>query len=804
MKTMIRHITILMAVAMMVLLGGGCAEVNETQQSVQPKGESEAVGFDVYTQRTKTRAGTAGDLTTDGLQTGTHKNDGFGVFAYYTGENSYDENIIPNFMYNQKVAYNSSASVFDYSPIKYWPNEKGNDHISFFAYAPWVPVDATTGAATGDKTYGITGVSRNTFTGAPIVNYIATTDLSKGVDLCWGNQLNKQKPTDASKVNFNLSHSLAKLNVKVQSSIALDANTKIYIRSISFSGFTMKGALNLNNTTGTTPLWLGYDGLGRLNKDAVTIYDGRRDGHEGSLADANEGLTGLNPNLVQSTLWDDASPKPGVTNSAYNLFDNSSATTTPAYVIPTGDPVDVTIEYDIETKDDNLKGYYLSDGKTYGTSLANRITKTNVLAKLDAGNSYTLTLNLGIQDITFDATSVKDWKNDDPELVPLTFEAIQAGAKVKLTLIDRIIQDNKKVLYSIDDGESWNTYNSGTEILLANVGDIVSFKSDEVTRYGRQSGYTIYKSKFSVEDGDCYIYGNIVNLLKNKKENLNDNILRGLFEGCTRINSHPTKRLMISSNYLAFNSCIDMFKECTGLTKAPELPTQRLGSGCYQRMFQGCTNLITAPSLPATTLETSCYESMFEDCTSLVIAPALPAVGELPYQCYYSMFNNCISLTTPPPALKATTVGERACYMMFYNCTNLTSGPALHATTLSEDCYAWMFSDCTNLATAPELPAETLAQGCYAGMFFGCSSLIKAPDLISTTFTLPNSCYDRMFYHCTSLNYVKCLATSLGANSTYCWLDGVSTTGTFIKASGASWSTGPSGIPSGWTPQNAE
>ena len=165
---------------------------------------------------------------------------------------------------------------------------------------------------------------------------------------------------------------------------------------------------------------------------------------------------------------------------------------------------------------------------------------------------------------------------------------------------------------------------------------------------------------------------------------------------------------------------------------------------------------------------------------------------------------NCTSLTTPPPALKATTVGERACYMMFYNCTNLTSGPALHATTLSEDCYAWMFSDCTNLATAPELPAETLAQGCYAGMFFGCSSLIKAPDLISTTFTLPNSCYDRMFYHCTSLNYVKCLATSLGANSTYCWLDGVSTTGTFIKASGASWSTGPSGIPSGWTPQNAE
>ena len=122
MKTMIRHITILMAVAMMVLLGGGCAEVNEAQQSAQPKGESEAIGFDVYTQRTKTRAGTAGDLTTSGLQTGTHSSDGFGVFAYYTGENSYDENIVPNFMYNQQVKYKSSASVGMQSmrPVHYW------------------------------------------------------------------------------------------------------------------------------------------------------------------------------------------------------------------------------------------------------------------------------------------------------------------------------------------------------------------------------------------------------------------------------------------------------------------------------------------------------------------------------------------------------------------------------------------------------------------------------------------------------------------------------------------------------------
>ena len=774
MKTMIRHITILMAVAMMVLLGGGCAEVNEAQQTVQPKGESDAIGFDVYTQRTKTRAGTAGDLTTDGLQTGTHKNDGFGVFAYYTGENSYDENIVPNFMYNQQVKYKSSASVFDYSPIKYWPNEKGNDHISFFAYAPWVSVDVTTGAAE-DQTYGITGVSRNTFTGAPLVNYIATTDLSKGVDLCWGKQLDNQKPSDDSKVHFNLSHSLAKLNVKVQSSINLDANTKIYIRSISFSGFTMKGALNLNNTTGTTPLWLGYDGLGRLNKEAVTIYDGRRDGREGSLADANEGLTGLNPNLVQSTPWDDASPKPGVTNSAYNLFDNSSATTTPAYVIPTGDPVDVTIEYDIETKDDNLKGYYLSDGKTYGTSLTNRITKRNVLAKLDAGKSYTLTLNLGIQDITFNATSVSEWKSDDPELVPLTFEAMEAGATVKFKLFSPATGSGK-VQYSIDEGETWTDYTSNDEITLSNVGDKVQFKSNNISSYATSGGWN--KSSYFNVSKKCYVYGNILSLVNYNKTLSGSFNFAYLFMSCQMYN-HDSKKLV--------------------------LPATTLTKSCYSNMFIGCEQLTVAPDLPATTLAESCYEGMFDSCSRLTAVPNLPATT-LAEHCYHGMFFRCISLTTAP-TLPATTLATGCYRLMFGECYNLITVPALPATTLARNCYEQMFQYCTSITTAPTLPATTLVDYCYNNMFFNCSSLTISPVLPAET--LVSKCYYQMFRNCTNLKSVKCLATDISATDcTTNWLDNVSGTGTFTKASSmTSWPTnGPdtkTGIPSGWTVQNA-
>ena len=68
-----------------------------------------------------------------------------------------------------------------------------------------------------------------------------------------------------------------------------------------------------------------------------------------------------------------------------------------------------------------------------------------------------------------------------------------------------------------------------------------------------------------------------------------------------------------------------MFKNCTSLTQAPELPATTLADTCYSSMFTGCTSLIKAPALPATTLANSCYYGMFSGCTSLTQAPELPA-----------------------------------------------------------------------------------------------------------------------------------------------------------------------------------
>jgi len=46
------------------------------------------------------------------------------------------------------------------------------------------------------------------------------------------------------------------------------------------------------------------------------------------------------------------------------------------------------------------------------------------------------------------------------------------------------------------------------------------------------------------------------------------------------------------------------------------MPTNAIAS-CYREMFKGCTNLTTAPDLPAATLMNFSYEDMFRDCSSL-------------------------------------------------------------------------------------------------------------------------------------------------------------------------------------------
>jgi len=171
----------------------------------------------------------------------------------------------------------------------------------------------------------------------------------------------------------------------------------------------------------------------------------------------------------------------------------------------------------------------------------------------------------------------------------------------------------------------------------------------------------------------------------------------------------------------------------------------------------------------------------------------------------FVVYGNIMSIITSTGFTTVNTVSNNAFKNLFYLCNGLKSAEnlVLPATTLAESCYEGMFYNCPQLTTAPELPATTLANSCYNGMFNNCSSLTTAPALPATT--LAEGCYYYMFYSCTSLNYIKCLATDISANNcTKLWVANVASTGTFVKNPNmSSWPRGNSGIPSGWTVQDA-
>ena len=232
----------------------------------------------------------------------------------------------------------------------------------------------------------------------------------------------------------------------------------------------------------------------------------------------------------------------------------------------------------------------------------------------------------------------------------------------------------------------------------------------------------------------------------------------------------------------------------------------------FRSLFSSSTALTDASNLvlPATTLTEKCYEAMFSDCSSLISIPKLPATTLAPW-CYSSMFQNCTSLIESIQELPATTLTEECYSYMFNGCTSLRLTPDLPATTLAPSCYAYMFSD-TGITAGPELPATTLAEECYAFMFNNCASMWTAPDLPATT--LARSCYWGMFKGCSLLTYIKCLGYTSGDNTgendkpmiyyTSEWVNGVSSTGTFIKNPNMAWPTGISGIPDGWKIEDAK
>ena len=324
---------------------------------------------------------------------------------------------------------------------------------------------------------------------------------------------------------------------------------------------------------------------------------------------------------------------------------------------------------------------------------------------LTAGNSYTYKLTVGKDKISVSGITVKDWTggtitdNGKTEECPtpyITFTA-EAEQKFKMTTKNYTISG---LQYSVNNGK-WENVVANEEVTFGGANGNLRLRGTNTN--GTASGWDAYLTITFTDNVNVACTGDIRTLLDWRIYNI------------------------VETNNARF--CY-LFKDCSVLTTAPELPATKLANECYYYMFSGCTSLTSAPKLPATKLADNCYQYMFYGCTSLTSAPELPAT-KLAFNCYYGMFCGC---------------------------TSLTSAPKLPATKLEYLCYSTMFKNCTSLESAPELPAKKLADYCYYEMFDGCTSLTSAPKL--SAIELANSCYCRMFCGCKNLLSVTMLAPS--------------------------------------------
>jgi hypothetical protein len=427
------------------------------------------VNMSVYTA-SSTRAGNTGNITD--AQSLAEKG-GFGVFAYQTKSKDYtagQTEFQPDFMYNQQVTGTDvAAPVWSYSPIKYWPNDntaadnagaKGETNtgkVSFFAYAPYAAVTASTGVPTQGTESGIIAVSKNSDPGDPTVTYKLTTDGSANVDLLWGtaeasnsaaktngttvagtNQngntltggkaavnVNLTKMKNSGRILFVFKHALAKFGgndantsspngilIQADPDIVDDADnsslghiTKITVKNITITtdgageNATSDNAKQDLVTSGTLNLATGVWTPSTTTTAATlkTVISNTE----------NTGDAQLNADIAEPTTAPSADSffnGGGVQKSATNVYASEA---NPFVFIPgTKIPsMKVTVEYVVRTKDANVVNGY--------TTTTNKISKVISFGgtegtTVEMNKRYSLTIILGLSGIKFDA-SVAGW-----------------------------------------------------------------------------------------------------------------------------------------------------------------------------------------------------------------------------------------------------------------------------------------------------------------------------------------------------------------------------------------------------------
>ena len=401
-----------------------------------PEGEAVPVRFSTYIAQSATTRATGNAPLSNITDIASLRAAGFGVFGYYNDNKTYDSSTdTPNFMYNQQVTWNNTA--WTYSPLKYWPNEHGSDesedrtdHLSFFAYAPYLSHDPRL------------NFSANNAPGDPTVTYTTPNDLNQCLDVLYATNTDGKPLTDLTrqkvgdKVTFSFHHTMSRLNFNVRAAFdeitagnnAKADSTRITVERIILETdgsdgttdplFFTQGTLNLRtgswtgtantngSATGTPQITLSGDALNPDVRD-----QGDKHVYQMLSADGKTVISGVD------NTWRNAG------NGYITLLPNPDLPTT------TTPQLKVTIVYYTTSDDARL---VLSGGRT---RVKSTVSKTLSGFRFERGKAYVINMLIGMTSVKF-TVQVQNWR-DPITFAPIVEDWRNTGGEINFDHIDK-------------------------------------------------------------------------------------------------------------------------------------------------------------------------------------------------------------------------------------------------------------------------------------------------------------------------------------------------------------------------------
>ena len=250
----------------------------ETTRTAETTSQMKPIAFRSYTAE-PTRS--SADYS---AENGIDRGQSIGIYAYlhdnstweadqpFNAENPEAESkrLIPNFMWNQKATCLTKGTDFEYSPLKYWPNES-NDKVSFIAYFPYTVESPgqTDTPAYPDNATGLQTLLANSASGLPTFKFTVKESADDQVDFLLTellpnlpNGTNGVSPSSADDrseltvtdhVRFLFHHMTSKVEFRIVAADNVrDAIAHFKLNSLNVTNLYKNGKLTPTYSNGTT------------------------------------------------------------------------------------------------------------------------------------------------------------------------------------------------------------------------------------------------------------------------------------------------------------------------------------------------------------------------------------------------------------------------------------------------------------------------------------------------------------------------------------------------------------------------